>query len=53
RDFPLVTAWAGESVYLLDSRCKEEQEPKVLHSVYGHPVTCVDVDQELWMGHER
>lgn len=42
RDFPMVTAWAGESVYLLESRLKEE-EPKVLHSVYGHPVTCVDV----------
>lgn len=42
RDVPLVTAWAGESVYLLDSRRKEE-EPNVLHSVYGHPVTCVDV----------
>ncbi|KAK7164057.1 hypothetical protein R3I94_002700 [Phoxinus phoxinus] len=43
RDFPLVTAWAGESVYLLDSRYKEEQEPRVLHFVYDHPVTCVDV----------
>ncbi|XP_067295606.1 F-box/WD repeat-containing protein 8 [Pseudorasbora parva] len=43
RDFPLVTAWADESVYLLDSRWKEEQEPRVLHFVYGHPVTCVDV----------
>ncbi|XP_051535842.1 F-box/WD repeat-containing protein 8-like [Myxocyprinus asiaticus] len=43
RNFPLVTAWAGESVYLLESRWKEEQEPKLLHSVYGHPVTCVDV----------
>lgn len=43
RDFPLVTAWAGESVYLLDSRWKEEQEPRVLHFVYDHPVTCVDV----------
>lgn len=43
RDFPLVTAWADESVYVLDSRWNEEQEPRVLHSVYGHPVTCVDV----------
>ncbi|KAL1273767.1 hypothetical protein QQF64_026581 [Cirrhinus molitorella] len=43
RDFPLVTAWAGESVYLLDSKWKDEQEPRVLHSVYGHPITCVDV----------
>lgn len=39
----MVTAWADESVYLLDSRWNEEQEPRVLHSVYGHPVTCVDV----------
>lgn len=43
RDFHLVTAWAGESVYLLDSRWKKEEEPNVFHSVYGHPVTCVDV----------
>uniref|UniRef100_A0A671QX35 F-box and WD repeat domain containing 8 n=1 Tax=Sinocyclocheilus anshuiensis TaxID=1608454 RepID=A0A671QX35_9TELE len=43
RDFPLVTSWADESVYMLDSRWNEEQEPRVLHSVYGHPVTCVDV----------
>ncbi|KAK9964111.1 hypothetical protein ABG768_005310 [Culter alburnus] len=42
-DFPLVTVWAGESVYLLDSKWKEEQEPRILHYVYGHPVTCVDV----------
>uniref|UniRef100_A0A673HC89 F-box and WD repeat domain containing 8 n=1 Tax=Sinocyclocheilus rhinocerous TaxID=307959 RepID=A0A673HC89_9TELE len=43
RDFPLVTSWADESVYMLDSRWNEEQEPRVLYSVYGHPVTCVDV----------
>ncbi|KTG39612.1 hypothetical protein cypCar_00006564, partial [Cyprinus carpio] len=61
RDFPLVTVWADESVYVLDSRWNEEQEPRVLHSVYDHPVTCVDMspsraaprDQELRMGHER
>lgn len=36
----MVAAWAGESVYLLEFK---EEEPNVLHSVYGHPVTCVDV----------
>ncbi|XP_036382080.1 F-box/WD repeat-containing protein 8 [Megalops cyprinoides] len=36
---PLVVASAGESVYLL----RPEQDPDVLHSVYGHPVTCLDV----------
>ncbi|KAM9446150.1 F-box/WD repeat-containing protein 8 [Clarias gariepinus] len=48
RESPLVSAWAGESVYLLEpSKRKEEDEqeegPRVLHSVYGHPVTCMDV----------
>uniref|UniRef100_A0AAY5ELV7 F-box/WD repeat-containing protein 8 n=1 Tax=Electrophorus electricus TaxID=8005 RepID=A0AAY5ELV7_ELEEL len=37
RELPLVSVWAGESVYLLDSRAR------LLHSVYGHPVTCLDV----------
>ncbi|KAG7480908.1 hypothetical protein MATL_G00061240 [Megalops atlanticus] len=35
----LAVASAGESVYLL----RPEQDPDVLHSVYGHPVTCLDV----------
>ncbi|XP_030647653.1 F-box/WD repeat-containing protein 8 [Chanos chanos] len=39
RESPLVTASANESVYLL----APEQEARVLHSVYGHPVTCLDV----------
>lgn len=33
---------AGDSVYLLDSRA---DEPRTLHSVYGHPVTCLDASQ--------
>lgn len=36
---PLVALTAGETVYLLDPR---EEEPQILHSVYGHPVTCLD-----------
>lgn len=30
---------AGDTVYLLDS---QSEEPHTLHSVYGHPVTCLD-----------
>uniref|UniRef100_A0A6Q2ZII2 F-box/WD repeat-containing protein 8 n=1 Tax=Esox lucius TaxID=8010 RepID=A0A6Q2ZII2_ESOLU len=36
---PLVALSAGETVYLL---APEYQEPRVLHTVYGHPVTCLD-----------
>uniref|UniRef100_A0AAQ5XI65 F-box/WD repeat-containing protein 8 n=1 Tax=Amphiprion ocellaris TaxID=80972 RepID=A0AAQ5XI65_AMPOC len=36
---PLAALTAGEAVYLLDPR---EEEPRTLHSVYGHPVTCLD-----------
>lgn len=48
RESPLVSASAGESVYLLDPREREEDRdeedgPRVLHSVYGHPITCLDV----------
>ncbi|KAG9262005.1 F-box/WD repeat-containing protein 8 [Astyanax mexicanus] len=48
RALPLVSAWAGENVYLLDSgQTEEEQEQdegsRLLHSVYGQPVTCLDV----------
>ncbi|XP_023684704.2 F-box/WD repeat-containing protein 8 isoform X1 [Paramormyrops kingsleyae] len=39
REAPLAVAAAGESVYLLGP----EREPSLLHSVYGHPVTCLDV----------
>ncbi|KAM9392739.1 F-box/WD repeat-containing protein 8 isoform 2-T2 [Pholidichthys leucotaenia] len=36
---PLAAVAAGEAVYLLDPG---EEEPLTLHSVYGHPVTCLD-----------
>ncbi|KAM6965393.1 F-box/WD repeat-containing protein 8 [Aplochiton taeniatus] len=36
---PLVALAAGDSVYLLSPG---EEEPRTLHSVYGHPVTCLD-----------
>ncbi|KAI1901040.1 hypothetical protein AGOR_G00056050 [Albula goreensis] len=36
---PLAVASAGETVHLL----RAEQDPSVLHSVYGHPVTCLDI----------
>ncbi|KAL0979052.1 hypothetical protein UPYG_G00179860 [Umbra pygmaea] len=36
---PLVALSAGETVYLL---APEDAEPRVLHNVYGHPVTCLD-----------
>ncbi|XP_033829072.1 F-box/WD repeat-containing protein 8 [Periophthalmus magnuspinnatus] len=39
---PVASAAAGDSVYLLDSRT---EEPRPLHSVYGHPVTCLDASQ--------
>ncbi|KAJ8286027.1 hypothetical protein GJAV_G00033680 [Gymnothorax javanicus] len=38
RDAPLALASAGDAVYLL----APERDPRVLHSVYGHPVTCLD-----------
>ncbi|XP_077378583.1 F-box/WD repeat-containing protein 8 isoform X2 [Festucalex cinctus] len=37
----LTAAAAGESVYLLD----EEEETTTLHSVYGHPVTCLEASE--------
>ncbi|XP_071391463.1 F-box/WD repeat-containing protein 8 [Centroberyx affinis] len=36
---PLAAVAAGDSVYLLDP---QDEEPRTLHSVYGHPVTCLD-----------
>ncbi|XP_066514178.1 F-box/WD repeat-containing protein 8-like [Hoplias malabaricus] len=46
RVLPLVLAWANESVYLLDSSKSEDEEQqneeRLLHSVYGQPVTCLD-----------
>ncbi|XP_006640378.2 F-box/WD repeat-containing protein 8 isoform X1 [Lepisosteus oculatus] len=38
-EVPLAVVSAAETVYLL----RAEQDPSVLHSVYGHPVTCMDV----------
>ncbi|XP_077417651.1 F-box/WD repeat-containing protein 8 [Vanacampus margaritifer] len=37
----LTAVAAGESVYLLD----EHEESRTLHSVYGHPVTCLESSQ--------
>ncbi|XP_034547953.1 F-box/WD repeat-containing protein 8 [Notolabrus celidotus] len=48
QQFPLAVLSAGESVYLLDPR---EEEPQTLHSVYGHPVTCLDAsDSQVALG---
>ncbi|XP_061750255.1 F-box/WD repeat-containing protein 8 [Nerophis ophidion] len=43
----LACVAAGESVYLLDLPEQEEAEPRTLHSVYGHPVTCLDASDAL------
>lgn len=48
RESPLVSAWAAECVYLLgpnerEEDHEEEEGARVLHSVYGQPVTCLDV----------
>lgn len=40
--FPLAALAAGESLYLLDPR---EEQPRTLHSVYGHPITCLDASE--------
>lgn len=42
RLWSLAAVAAGDSVYLLDSRT---EEPCALHSVYGHPVTCLDASE--------
>ncbi|CAK6959780.1 F-box/WD repeat-containing protein 8 [Scomber scombrus] len=48
---PLAALAAGEAVYLLDPL---EEEPKSLHSVYGHPVTCLDAsDSNVAFGVKR
>uniref|UniRef100_A0A3P9NDZ0 F-box and WD repeat domain containing 8 n=1 Tax=Poecilia reticulata TaxID=8081 RepID=A0A3P9NDZ0_POERE len=41
---PLVVLAAGEDVYLLNP---QEEQPRTLHSVYGHPVTCLDASNTL------
>ncbi|KAI4821319.1 hypothetical protein KUCAC02_029257 [Chaenocephalus aceratus] len=48
---PLAALSAGDAVYLLDPR---EEEPRTLHSVYGHPVTCLDAsDSQVALGVKR
>ncbi|XP_030594091.1 F-box/WD repeat-containing protein 8 [Archocentrus centrarchus] len=48
---PLAALAAGEAVYLLDPR---GEEPELLHSVYGHPVTCLDAsDSHVAFGVKR
>lgn len=48
---PLATLAAGEAVYLLDPL---EEEPRMLHSVYDHPVTCLDAsDANVAFGVKR
>ncbi|KAM3611761.1 uncharacterized protein V6R79_023699 [Siganus canaliculatus] len=41
---PLAALIAEDTVYLLSP---QEQEPRVLHSVYGHPVSCLDASESL------
>ncbi|XP_074495101.1 F-box/WD repeat-containing protein 8 isoform X2 [Sebastes fasciatus] len=49
--WPLAALTAGEAVYLLDPR---EEEPRTLHSVYGHPLTCLDAsDSHVAFGVKR
>ncbi|XP_010774546.1 F-box/WD repeat-containing protein 8 [Notothenia coriiceps] len=48
---PLAALSAGDAVYLLDPR---EEEPRSLHSVYGHPITCLDAsDSQVALGVKR
>ncbi|XP_022608479.1 F-box/WD repeat-containing protein 8 isoform X2 [Seriola dumerili] len=48
---PLAALAAGEAVLLLDPR---DDEPRTLHSVYGHPVTCLDAsDSNVALGVKR
>lgn len=39
QQWPVAAIAAGDTVYLMESR---SEEPHTLHSVYGHPVTCLD-----------
>lgn len=54
---PLAVLTAGDTVFLLD----HQEAPQTLHSVYGHPVTCLDASYTLvafgvkrsgWMEHD-
>lgn len=48
---PLAALTTGDTVYLLDPR---DEEPQILHSVYGHPVTCLDAsDSHVAIGVKR
>uniref|UniRef100_A0A8D3AJ70 F-box and WD repeat domain containing 8 n=1 Tax=Scophthalmus maximus TaxID=52904 RepID=A0A8D3AJ70_SCOMX len=48
---PLAALAAGDAVHLLDPR---DDEPRTLHSVYGHPVTCLDAsDSHVALGVKR
>lgn len=48
---PLALLAAENVVYLLDPR---DEEPWMLHSVYGHPVTCLDAsDSQVAFGVKR
>ncbi|XP_071339788.1 F-box/WD repeat-containing protein 8 [Trachinotus anak] len=48
---PLAALAAGEALHLLDPR---DDEPRTLHSVYGHPVTCLDAsDSHVAFGVKR
>uniref|UniRef100_A0AAQ4P152 F-box and WD repeat domain containing 8 n=1 Tax=Gasterosteus aculeatus aculeatus TaxID=481459 RepID=A0AAQ4P152_GASAC len=49
---PLAALSAGEDVHLLDPRWGGG--PRTLHSVYGHPVTCLDAsDSQVAFGVKR
>lgn len=39
QEHPLAALTVAETVYLLNP---QDEEPRTLHSVYGHPVTCLD-----------
>ncbi|XP_028314097.1 F-box/WD repeat-containing protein 8 [Gouania willdenowi] len=48
---PLATLAAGDTVFLLDPR---DEGPQTIHSVYGHPVTCLDAsDTHVTFGVKR
>ncbi|XP_028270049.1 F-box/WD repeat-containing protein 8-like isoform X1 [Parambassis ranga] len=51
KQHPLAVLAAENTVYLLDPR---EEEPRMLHSVYGHPITCLDAsDSQVAFGVKR
>lgn len=57
QQLPLAALTAGDAVFLLD----HQGVSRTLHSVYGHPVTCLDASHSLlafgvkrsgWMEHD-